>query len=498
MSEKILNHRPMLFIALSVVAGILVASVLIASSLWIAWIIISFISVILSIIFKKKKLILFFVFSLCAYLSFSFSYWIFEIEPVDADFKYVSGRVISIELYNDEETRYVLEDAAYDTTELKHNVLLISDNADKLEIGDMVVSFGTIKSLELDVYDSYSISYLRKGIRYEAVSKSITYIEKTPLSFFEKIKTKVYKNMDDNLLFDTKGIALSLLFGDKSHLSQHENLSIRNSGLSHIFAVSGLHVAFFVFLLFLIAKKLSLNPILAFIFIVGILLIYATLVGFTPSINRALIMTVIVLLSSLLFRRVDVISSLALASSIILIIRPLSLFDVGFLMSVSAVMEIVLFYKGIRKALINTNKLNNFTSSSFALSISANSLLLPVMLNTFNAFAIYFCLANLIILPLVSIAYSLLILSAVVTLALPFMGYLFSVASVPLVAIRSISSFISILPFATVKLQNMGIFAIFYFEVLLINSKLFMLSKEKKLRITVALIFICIILIVII
>ena len=306
---------------------------------------------------------------------------------------------------------------------------------------------------------------------------------------FEKIKAHIYGDMEKYLPFDTQGIAASLLFGDKSSLSDFDAQNFKVSGLSHIFAVSGLHVAFFAALLFFFFKKLNLSPRTTFFCTLGVLLFYGALSGFEPGVNRAIIMTLIVSASTLFYKRVDPLSSLCAAGIILLIIKPFNLFDISFLLSFSAVAGIAVFYGDIRMAFLKTNKSGDFVSSSLALSLSANSLLLPVIVNAFNVFALYFCIANLIVLPVVSLAFIMLILSVVINAILPFTGALYKIAGLPLYALRLLSSLIASLPLAEIEVGGMGVITFFYISVLLLNSKFFMLPKERKLRYSVALIF---------
>ena len=123
-----------------------------------------------------------------------------------------------------------------------------------------------------------------------------------------------------------------------------ETLNIfRNSGTFHVLAVSGLHVglvAFFCYFglsIFRIPKKvLSLLTILAVV-------IYACLVGFRPSVFRASLMAILFLFASIIDRDADIYNLLAVAASVLLLINPTQVWDVGFQLSFVAVASIVYF-----------------------------------------------------------------------------------------------------------------------------------------------------------
>jgi len=497
MKERILNYRPAVLAGLACAIGILIAAASVKSFIWIALIVLLALGCVACIIFKKYKVFLVLIFAFAAFSSFIIAWSKAEVAELDVKDKYINARVCSVERERSGATVYILEDVSYDVTPLAHKTLLICPDGASFKVGDSIAVYGKIASIRADVFDSYGANLLGRDIRYQAESEFTVSSKKDKLKLFERIKAHIYSDFDKHLLFDTQGIAASLLFGERALLSISEAEGFKISGLSHIFAVSGLHVAFFAALLFFLFKKLSLSPKLTFICTLLILLFYGALAGFVPSVNRAIIMTMVALGSSLVYKRIDPLSALCAAGVLILLFKPFNLFDISFLLSFSAVAGIVLFYSQLRKTLLNTGKLGNFTSSSFALSLSANSLLLPVIVNVFNVFALYFCLANLIVLPLVSLAFLLLIIAIAVTAIAPFMGVLYKLASFPLFALRGLSAFFAHLPFAQLAVGNMGIITLFYFAVMLLNSKFFMLSKEKKLRYSVVLIFICIILVTI-
>ncbi len=121
-----------------------------------------------------------------------------------------------------------------------------------------------------------------------------------------------------------------------------ETLDIfRNSGTFHVLAVSGLHVglvAFFCYFglsIFRMPKKIvSLLTILAVV-------IYACLVGFRPSVFRASLMAILFLFASIIDRDADIYNLLAVAASVLLLINPTQVWDVGFQLSFVAVASIV-------------------------------------------------------------------------------------------------------------------------------------------------------------
>ena len=131
------------------------------------------------------------------------------------------------------------------------------------------------------------------------------------------------------------GLAIAMLFGDKTGLGDEVYESFQRNGTAHILSVSGLHVGFlYGLLVFLIGGKRK--PV-SNITILMILVLYGVLSGFCPSVTRALLMIGIHILSKILWRSYDLLSSAGISAIILLIQNPYSLFHIGFQLSFLAV-----------------------------------------------------------------------------------------------------------------------------------------------------------------
>lgn len=132
--------------------------------------------------------------------------------------------------------------------------------------------------------------------------------------------------MINNLLIsydDQKsGFLVGLLLGEKSYLTNEINESFNNSSLSHVLAISGMHVTYVVLGISFIIDKVIIGKKKKNIIKVSFLAFFALFTGGTPSCIRACIMTGMVLLSENLYRKNDFLTSLLVALNIILIINP--------------------------------------------------------------------------------------------------------------------------------------------------------------------------------
>ncbi len=142
---------------------------------------------------------------------------------------------------------------------------------------------------------------------------------------------------------------VGMLFGEKHFLGKDDTALYQNLGVMHVFAVSGLHVGFVAALLLGLTGKLTfqntaLTAAFRFAVTAAGLLFYAGLAGFSASVVRATVLTLVGLLAYLVDRRNDFYTALALAAFVWLLFRPLALFDAGFQLSFMAALSIYYLY----------------------------------------------------------------------------------------------------------------------------------------------------------
>ncbi len=471
---RILNKRIIVFCVIAFCLGIFVGG-LIFSNLYLTIIIpiaLLLLGIIFYLFFKKiLLLVLLFTFSLGC-VSYVIDYKI-NVKEIDKTCE-ISGKVVESVGKN-----LVLSDLTIEGKKYGGKVLLKRSEA---KVGEQITYFGAIKTMDFSVFDTYAMSYYNDDVFYESTQFYSKEISKAELDIFEKIKGKITRVLSRYMADEDTGIVKSLLFGDKSSLRDEDNVLIRSAGVSHIFAVSGLHVGFLIALLIFVLKKLRINPTVQFFAVVLSILLYGFLCNFPGGLKRAGIMAIVYLLSSITCNKNDPLTTLSLSVFIILIINPLELFDLGFLMSVSAVFGITLFYKPIYKFLSFKfkNKIYLFVAGSVALTLSANIFLLPISFNVFNTFSVYMVLSNLIIVPLVTIAYSSIISVAFLSLIFEGFGIFYVPLKYTIIAIRAVCKVVDTLPFSTISLPSMGIFTAVYVASFVILSKFIMIKPKYK------------------
>ncbi len=239
------------------------------------------------------------------------------------------------------------------------------------------------------------------------------------------------QNVIDNIPYpsETSGpLVKALLTGDKSDLTKEITGIFRDSGASHILALSGLHLGVLYILLARLTAPLGNSPWirrLRYSLIIVAALFYSIMTGATPSIIRAFLFITINETTKLLGRKREPVRVLLAALTIQLALKPDVITSVAFQLSYMAMAGIFLLFPTLDRIYpaANGSKLSRFNPlrkiwSAAMLSISCQVFTGPLAWYHFHTFPKYFILTNLIALPLTSAIITL----SVATIALSFLG----------------------------------------------------------------------------
>jgi len=247
-----------------------------------------------------------------------------------------------------------------------------------------------------------------------------------------------------------QAVAEALLIGYRDKLDPDLVQAYTNTGVVHIIAISGMHLGMIYLLLLAIFSRLPANKanrIIEAIVVITVLWLFSLLAGAAPSITRAAVMFTVVALGKVIDRKAGTYNTLAASAFILLVYNPFYLWDAGFMLSYSAVLSIVAFYKPVYNWFYVKNKLLGIVWKATAVSIAAQILTLPVILLYFHQFPATFLIANLIAVPLSEfILYGELAL--ILVIFIPFLAKWIGVAVYyMLVALDGFIQHISNLPF---------------------------------------------------
>lgn len=253
---------------------------------------------------------------------------------------------------------------------------------------------------------------------------------------------------------DEYAVASAILLGYDDHLPRHLRKGYAAAGAMHVLCVSGLHVGIiFILLNFLLGFLNKGRKAQTFKTILLLLSIwfYALLTGLSPSVNRASVMISFVLLAQLLNRKGNIINSLSASALLLLVANPYTLLHIGFQLSYTAVLGIVLFQKPIHNIFYIKNKHLDKLWEITALSFAAQLGTTPLAVYYFNQFPMYFWLSNLFLVPL-SFAVIVAGMSLLMISFVPFLSQLLGlVTSGLLFVLNTIIQWIESLPISTLQ-----------------------------------------------
>ena len=238
------------------------------------------------------------------------------------------------------------------------------------------------------------------------------------------------------------------------------------TGLAHILAASGFHVA--ILLGFVLTITRNLSPKQQFIIAITILIVYGTLTGLQPSVLRAILMGIGALIGLLYNRQVNSLGSLLLAATILLLWQPLWIWDLGFQLSFLATLGLIITVPLLK------NKIDyfpNLIAEPIAISLAATLWTMPLLMFTFNSIALYSIPINIITTPLVTLISLGGVFTAFLGLIYPPLGSISaSILYYPLELLLQITTFFSLLPFSTYSTGklSLGVMLIIYICLTLI------------------------------
>ncbi len=222
-----------------------------------------------------------------------------------------------------------------------------------------------------------------------------------------------------NALGDENGLVISsMILGRRAvDLPPETRDLFVNLGLSHILAASGFHVALLLGIVFWLTQ--SLPPMKKLIIGVIILLFYVGLTGIQPSILRASLMGIAILISQILERKTNTLGALLLAGFLLLIFQPLWIWDLGFQLSFLATFALLVTSPFIERKLdFLPPKLSSMIAVPVAVSIWTG----PLIMYVFHSFSFYVIPFNILATPLIMLLIIGGIISAIFILIIPNLG----------------------------------------------------------------------------
>jgi competence protein ComEC len=325
-------------------------------------------------------------------------------------------------------------------------------------------------------------------------------------SLLEKARGPLRKFFHERLSETTSPIYTALILGERQGLTYKLREPFDRAGVSHIMAVSGLHLGLVAWLFFISIKWLlslsyrvtlmtDIRKLAAVLTAVPVIA-YALLTGLHISTQRAMVMVLAFLFSFIIGREKDVWSSLSLAALIILTLNGNALFTISFQLSFVAVAGILwlapLIFSRIAKLKANKELFNNvktlnsiltYTLGLIAVTTAATIMTIPLIAHHFHRFSIVALPANLTVVPIIGLG--VIPLGLLSSIALPFSsalaGFLLSLGECGLNLAISFVQFWSDIPWSSIRVirpswfEMILLYSVFFFSINFKLSKIYRL-----------------------
>jgi competence protein ComEC len=218
------------------------------------------------------------------------------------------------------------------------------------------------------------------------------------------LRDKLLSIFSDNKIAGQEYAVLSaLILGCSDEIDQEVISAYAASGALHVLSVSGLHVGIIYvainFLLSFLDKKRK-TRILKSIVIILFLWFYALLTGLSPSVLRSAMMLSFIIIGSLKRHHTKLYNTLAASAFFLLCLDPYLIMQVGFQLSYTAVLGIILLYQPIHSWIDSRVWIVRQVWSVTAVSLAAQTITFPLGLLYFHQFPVYFLLSNLVVIPI--------------------------------------------------------------------------------------------------
>lgn len=327
----------------------------------------------------------------------------------------------------------------------------------------------------------YSRYLKSQGIYFETVADAtqISVVGSRPHFITDAIyrfRMKCVSLFDAVFPAEESGVLKAYIVGDSSGITTKTDEIFSASGLSHVLSVSGMHVAVFLSFITAFLRFLKISKRKQMILSLCFVLLFVVFTGASIATLRAGFVCLFALGAQLVFKHSDPLTALAEAAAILCVYNPLVILDASFLLSFSASLGIILFAGGISRTFARLYKcipvqfkirhLVKTICDLTAVGISANLVIIPILVALFNQFSIVSILATIAISPLLTPILVGGLLFCIVgifsqSLAYPIAGFLFLCTKWMILIANRFSS----LPFATISWGNISPFILLFYAI---------------------------------
>lgn len=342
----------------------------------------------------------------------------------------------------------------------KKFILYIPKDVEKLEYGSIIKINAQYTEATRDRnYGGFNYkTYLRTKKIYGIFNvEDVEIVKNGSDNIIIKLRKYIKSKLREKLKKENSELAISLIVGDRSHISSEVEDNFKKANLMHMLAISGAHFSYVILIATFISNRLQHKRLGQLIQIIAIIF-FMNLTGNTASVVRAGIMSILLIGSSICKRQNDSLNNIAISAIIQIINNPYIIFDSGFMLSYSGVLGIILFYKKISE---------HIHFKSIALTISANIFIIPIMIYNFHTISGSFIISNIC----ASWLLGIIIILEFISLCIPI-KLLYMILDLLIMMLRKIAEICANIPFAQMYVPRYAIFFVIIIYILIFCRKL--------------------------
>lgn len=229
--------------------------------------------------------------------------------------------------------------------------------------------------------------------------------------FAYRLRIRLGESLEKYMSKEKAGILKAMMLGDKDDLDENTKLLYQKSGIAHVLAISGLHVALVAGMIEFLLGMMGISKKKASGLVIVVLFFYGFMTGFAVATMRAVIMITISRIGRMMGRVSDTPTTMTIVLIIFMILNPASLLDAGTHLSFAAVFGIYVSEVVYRKTFEDTKRLKKHKPTkgekkiggAIITSLGLNACMMPVMLYYYYELPLYGMLLNTIVIPLLTV-----------------------------------------------------------------------------------------------
>ena len=397
--------------------------------------------------------------------------------------------VISDKIEGDYFNTYTIKISKINTSNKFKNVKLLLRTKKEFSYGDEISFTGNYVKGEVQRnYLGFDYSEYLKTLEIYGIcenAKDERIIKKNNLNkanlFLHDTILRIKQNIEIMLKKEEANLLIALITGDNK-VSDKIKDDFRNSGIYHMLAISGMHMAYIILILDKITTKLSISKNKKkWIQIIGIIL-FIQLSTKSISILRAGIMSILSLFAVISKRKSDTINNICIAMLIFLFLNPFSIKNISFQLSFGGVIGIVLLNDNYKKLLVKLN-IKGKISESIASILSAQTMIIPVIILNYHTISLTFIVSNL----LAGLLIGIIIIYGLIITVISFLSIQISVIiskplNILIQMLINIAHYGALLPFSRIYVIRPRIPIIIIYYYLILELTILKKIKYKQVK----------------